>query len=53
MIIAPVGEDEQGAFAVFCTPHLAETQIDGVQQRRSPFGRRQASCGSGGLRRCW
>src|SRR5205807_872250 len=33
MIIAPVGQDEQGAFAVACTPHLAEAEIDGIEQR--------------------
>src|SRR5208337_4406426 len=33
MIIASIGKDEQGTFGVVCTPHLAEAQVDGIQQR--------------------
>src|SRR5208337_1772877 len=32
MIISSIGKDEQGAFGVVCTPHLAESQVDSVQK---------------------
>src|SRR6516165_10776052 len=32
MIIASIGEDEQGTFGVMCTPHLAEAEVDRVEQ---------------------
>src|SRR6266571_1842149 len=45
MIITPVGYDEQGPFGVVCTPHLAEPQIDRVEQGRAPArGRKHHSC---------
>src|SRR5271157_1089825 len=38
MIITSIGKDEQGTFGVVCTPHLAEAQVDGIQQRRPAPG---------------
>src|ERR1700741_803048 len=38
MIIASIGEDEQGTFGVVCTPHLAKAEIDGVEEGGSAFG---------------
>src|SRR5215469_3756298 len=35
MIIPSIGKNQQGTLGVMCTPHLAETQIDGVQERRA------------------
>ena len=32
MIIASIGENQQGAFGVMCTPHLAQTKVDSVQK---------------------
>src|SRR2546428_2687844 len=32
MIIASVGYNEQGPFGVVCTPHLAQAQVDGIEQ---------------------
>src|SRR6516225_8461235 len=32
MIIASIGENEQGTFGVMCTPHLAQTKVDSVQK---------------------
>src|SRR6516164_6741826 len=32
MRIASIGEDEQGTFGVMCTPHLAEPEVDRVEQ---------------------
>jgi hypothetical protein len=32
MIIASIGKDEQGAFSVMCTPHLAKAEVNGVKE---------------------
>src|SRR5208282_1189237 len=32
MIITSTGKDEQGTFGVVCTPHLAETEVDSIEQ---------------------
>src|SRR2546427_4515841 len=32
MVIASVGDDEQGASAVACIPHLAQAEVDGIEQ---------------------
>src|SRR5208283_1068785 len=32
MIISPIRKDEQGAFGVVCTPHLAKAEVDSVQK---------------------
>jgi len=32
MIIASIGENQQGTFGVMCTPHLAQTKVDSVQK---------------------
>jgi len=38
MIIASIGEDEQGTFSVVCTPHLAKAEIDSIEESGPPFG---------------
>ena len=40
MIISSIGYDEQGAFGVMCTPHLAQPEVNGVEQRGAAFGLR-------------
>ncbi len=36
MIIPSIRYDEQGPFAVVCTPHLAQPEVDGIQERGAP-----------------
>src|SRR5713226_9561996 len=38
MIIASIRYDEQGPFGVVCTPHLAQAEVDGIEQCRAPVG---------------
>ncbi len=45
MIITPIGYDEQGPFGVMCTPHLAETQIDRIEQSGAPARSRKHHSG--------
>jgi hypothetical protein len=44
VIIAPVGYDEQRLLCVVCSLHLAETQVNSIEQRRLTFcrGKHQA-----------
>src|ERR1700730_17182037 len=45
MIITPIGYDEQGPFGVMCTPHLAQPQIDRIEQCRSAARSRKHHAG--------
>jgi hypothetical protein len=37
MIVSPIRYDEQGPFGVLCTPHFAQTEVDGVEEGGSSF----------------
>ena len=45
MIIASIGDDEQGPLGVMCTPELAEAQIDGIQEGGAAPGRGEHHAG--------
>ena len=52
VIIASIGQNEQRSPADVCPAHLAEPQIDGVQERGAAFGRSQHHLALKGLQCC-
>src|SRR5271154_3266757 len=38
VIIPSIGKNQQGTFRVVCSPHLAEAEINGVEQRGAALG---------------